>query len=147
MKLCGLIDLPSLYLSGYILNNRNEYYKRLRNVTENNDWGNWIMYILDMIEITAQKGSKKIVIIEKLMSEMGEQIRKKLPKIYSKDLLEILFRLPYTKRNLLESAGLGNIKTSGNYLKNLEDSGFLKSIQVGKEKLYLNNKLMEVLKS
>lgn len=147
LKLCGLIDLPSLYLSGYILNNRSEYYKRLRNVTEKDDWENWIIYILDMIEVTSQKGSEKILLIGKLMSELGEQIREKLPKVYSKDLLEILFRLPYTKRNLLEAAGLGNIKTSGNYLKNLEDSGFLKSIQVGKEKLFLNYKLMEVLKS
>jgi Fic family protein len=147
LKLCGLIDLPSLYLSSYILNNRSEYYKLLRNVTEKDDWENWIIYILDMIEVTAQKGSEKIVVIEKLMSEMGEQIRKKLPKIYSKDLLEILFRLPYTKRNLLESAGLGNLKTSGSYLKSLEDTGFLRSIQVGKEKLYLNFKLMDALKS
>jgi len=147
LKLCGLIDLPSLYLSSYILNNRSEYYKRLRNVTEKDDWENWIIYVLDMIEVTAQKGSEKIVVIEKLMSEMGEQIRKKLPKIYSKDLLEILFRIPYTKRNLLESAGLGNIKTSGSYLKSLEDAGFLSSVQIGKEKLYLNFKLMEILKS
>jgi cell filamentation protein, protein adenylyltransferase len=147
LKLCGLIDLPSLYLSSYILNNRNEYYKRLRNVTERDDWENWVMYIIDMMEVTSKKGSEKISVIEKLMTEMGEKIRKKLPKVYSKDLLEILFRLPYTKRTLLETAGLGNIKTSGNYLKNLEDSGFLKSTQVGKEKLYLNFKLLEVLKS
>jgi predicted transcriptional regulator len=57
-----------------------------------------------------------------------------------------LFRLPYTKRNFLEDAGLGNLKTVGNYLKELEEAGFLKSEQVGKEKLYLNYKLMEVLK-
>ena len=77
---------------------------------------------------------------------MGAEIQKKLPKVYSKDLLEILFRLPYTKRNFLEDAGLGNLKTVGNYLKELEEAGFLKSEQVGKEKLYLNYKLMEVLK-
>ena len=53
-------------------------------------------------------------------------------------MLEILFRLPYTKRNFLEDAGLGNLKTVGNYLKELEEAGFLKSEQVGKEKLYLN---------
>ena len=84
--------------------------------------------------------------IEKLMELMGKEIKKKLPKIYSKDLIEILFRLPYTKRNFIEYAGLGNIKTSGNYLKNLEEKGFLKSVIVGKEKLYLNFRLMEILK-
>ena len=77
---------------------------------------------------------------------MGIQIQKKLPKIYSKELMEALFRLPYTKRIFLEKAGLGNLKTVGNYLVELEKTGFVKSEQVGKEKLYLNFKLLEVLK-
>ena len=55
--------------------------------------------------------------------------------------------LPYTKRNFLTEAGLGNIKTSGSYLKNLEEKGFLKSEMMGKEKLYLNSRLMEILKN
>ncbi len=144
--LCDLMDLPALYLSGYILKNKNEYYIRLRDVTEKNEWQNWILYILEMIEVTARKGRERIENIEKLMNSMGDTIQKKLPKIYSKDLLEILFRLPYTKRNFIENAGLGNLKTSGNYLKALEMNGFLKSVMVGKEKLYLNTRLMEVLK-
>lgn len=78
---------------------------------------------------------------------MGEEIQKALPKIYSKDLLEVLFRLPYTKRSSLEVAGLGNIKTAGNYLKSLEEKNFLQSVNVGKEKLYLNFRLMNLLKS
>lgn len=81
-----------------------------------------------------------------MMSEMGKEIQQQLPKIYSSDLMEELFRLPYTKRNHLEKAGLGNLKTVGNYLKHLENHGFLKSEQVGKEKLYLNFKLLEVLR-
>ena len=144
---CELINLPSLYLSSYILKNRNNYYLNLRKITEENDWESWILYMLDMVEVTAKKGRQRIEVIEKLMIKMGEDIRKKLPKVYSKDLLEILFRLPYTKRNYLEAAGIGNIKTSGSYLNSLEDAGFLRSVQVGKEKLYLNYKLMEVLKS
>ncbi len=146
LNICGLMDLPALYLSSYILKNKNEYYINLRNVTEKNDWESWIMYILDMIEVTAKSGRDRIEKIEKLMKYMGEDIQKKLPKVYSKDLLEILFHLPYTKRNFVETAGLGNIKTSGNYLKSLEGKGFLKSIIIGKEKLYLNFQLMEILK-
>jgi Fic family protein len=141
-----LMDLPALYLSNYILKNKNEYYINLRNVTEKNDWQSWILYMLDMIEVTAKNGRKQIEEIEKLMIEMGNEIQLKLPKIYSKDLLEILFKLPYTKRQYLESAGIGNIKTSGNYLKNLEKGGFLKTVIIGKEKLYLNFKLMNILK-
>lgn len=146
LKVCGLIDLPALYLSSYILKNKNKYYVNLRNVSEKNDWESWILYMLDMIEVSAQNGRNRIGEIEQLMKATGDEIQKQLPKVYSKDLLEVLFRLPYTKRNFIENAGLGNIKTSGNYLKNLEDKGFLKSIIVGKEKLYLNFKLMDILK-
>jgi|TARA_B100000678_G_scaffold136130_1_gene113827 Fic family protein len=146
LKLSGLLDLPALYLSSYIIEHKNDYYTNLRNVTENDNWEDWILYMLDMVEETALKGRQQIAEIEKLMNEMGAEIQEKLPKIYSKDLLEVLFKLPYTKRNQLESASLGNLKTVGNYLKELEANGFLTSEQVGKEKLYLNFRLLEVLK-
>lgn len=146
LKLCGLLDMPALYLSSYILKHKNEYYTNLRNVTEKNDWQNWIIYMLDMIEITSLNGRNRIEKIETQMQLMGKQIQKQLPKIYSKDLLEALFHLPYTKRNFLSNAGIGNVKTAGNYLISLEEKGFLKSVIAGKEKLYLNFKLMEILK-
>jgi Fic family protein len=147
LKLTGLLDSPALFLSGYIMENRGAYYQRLRAVTEKNDWEGWIMYILDMIETTAKKDRHRIVQIEKLMTAMGAEIQKQLPTVYSKDLMEVLFRLPYTKRQFLEEAGLGNLKTAGSYLKALEQAGFLKSEQVGKEKLYLNHQLLKILKS
>lgn len=147
LKLTHLLDLPALFLSGYIMNNKDAYYKKLRGVTEKNDWQGWINYMLDMIETTAKKDRQRIAQIEKLMGTMGLEIQGQLPKVYSKDLMEVLFRLPYTKRQFLEEAGLGNLKTVGNYLKALEEAGFLKSEQVGKEKLYLNHQLLEILKS
>lgn len=145
LKISGLMDIPALYLSSYILKNKNDYYLNLRKVTEKNDWESWILYMLDLIEVTAVSGRNRISKIEKLMKKTGNEIQTQLPKVYSKDLLEILFRLPYIKRNSIEKAGLGNVKTAGNYLKALEEKGFLKSIIVGREKLYLNYKLMEIL--
>ena len=65
--------------------------------------------------------------------------------MYSKELVEILFRLPYTKRQFLIDAKLGTLKTIGNYLIELEKAGFLISEKIGKEKLYLNHRLMAVL--
>lgn len=147
LKLSGLMDMPALYLSSYILKNKTEYYTHLRRVTEKNDWEGWILYMLNMVEITAKHSRNRIAKIEQLMKFMGEEIQHELPKIYSKDLLEILFRLPYTKRGVLEKAGIGNTKTSGNYLNTLEDKGFLRSTMVGKEKLYINFRLMEILKT
>ncbi|MBP0904039.1 Fic family protein [Mariniflexile gromovii] len=146
LKMTGLLELPALFLSNYIIQHKAEYYTNLRKVTEEENWQDWIIFMLDMVEQTALKGREQIAKIEELMNHMATEIQNKLPKIYSKDLMEELFRLPYTKRNQLEKVGLGNLKTVGNYLKELENHGFLKSEQVGKEKLYLNFKLMEVLR-
>ena len=79
------------------------------------------------------------------MEKTANEIKNKLPKIYSKDLIEILFRLPYSKRQNLINENIGNLKTVGNYLIALEENGFLKSVKVGKEKLYLNQKLLEIV--
>lgn len=146
LKFANLLDLPALYLSSYIIEHKDQYYTNLRKVTEEENWEDWILYMLDMVEQTASRGRLQIAEIEKLMNKMGKEIQEASPRIYSKDLMEQLFRLPYTKRNQLEKAGLGNLKTVGNYLKELEKAGFLKSEQVGKEKLYLNFRLLEVLK-
>ena len=114
-------------------------------VTEDQNWESWILYMLEMIDYTAKKGLERLKSVTGLMETMGEEIKNSLPKAYSKDLVETLFRLPYTKRQFLVDAGLGTSKTVGNYLSDLEKTGFLISEKVGKEKLYLNHKLMAIL--
>ncbi len=145
LKLSGLLDTPAIYLSEYIIKNKANYYKCLRGVTESNDWENYILYMLDLIEETSKKGLERLNKITTTMEKTAEEIKQKLPKIYSKDLIEILFRLPYTKRQHLIDESIGNPKTVGNYLQTLEENGFLKSVKVGKEKLYLNKQLLEIL--
>ena len=98
-----------------------------------------------MIEETSTKGIERLNKIVDTMTKTADEIKVKLPKIYSKDLVEILFRLPYTKRQHLIDENIGNPKTVGNYLMMLEENGFLKSIKVGKEKLYLNQRLLKIL--
>lgn len=147
LKLTGLLHLPALYLSDYIIRHKKGYYLNLRQVTEEDNWSGWIFYMLDMVEQTALKGRQQILEIEKLMEQMSAEIKVKLPRLYSKDLIEALFRLPYTKRAQLEISGLGNLKTAGSYLKSLENEGFLKSEQMGKEKLYINYRLLQILES
>ncbi len=146
LKLTNLLELPALFLSRYIIENKNEYYSKLRAVTEKGKWEEWIIYMLDMVEQTALEDRKRIASIELKMSEYEKEIKQKLPKVYSKDLIEILFNLPYTKRQFLVEAGIGNLKTVGNYLMELEKAGFLQSEQLGKEKLYLNHALLDILK-
>jgi Fic family protein len=145
LKLSGLLDTPAIYLSEYIIKHKADYYKILRGVTENAEWESYILYMLDMIEETSIKGLERLNKITVTMNKTAEEIKKKLPKIYSKDLIEILFRLPYTKRQHLIDENIGNPKTVGNYLQTLEKNKFLKSIKVGKEKLYLNEPLLKIL--
>jgi Fic family protein len=147
LKLSGLLDTPAIYLSEYIIKNKTDYYKSLRSVTENNDWENYILYMLDMIEETSNKGLERLNKIITTMTKTSDEIKAKLPKIYSKDLVEILFRLPYTKRQHLIDENIGNPKTVGNYLIALEENGFLTSVKVGKEKLYLNHQLLKILEA
>jgi Fic family protein len=145
LKLSGLLDTPAIYLSEYIIKHKADYYKKLRDVTENNEWEAYILYMLDMIEETSKRGLERLNKITKAMDQTAEEIKRMLPKIYSKDLVEILFRLPYTKRQNLIDEKIGNAKTVGNYLLTLEENGFLKSVKVGKEKLYLNQQLLKIL--
>jgi Fic family protein len=145
LKMTNLLSIPALYLSEYIIRHKRDYYKLLQNVTEKQDWESFILYMLDMVESTSNKGLETLEEIIKTMEIFAEEIRKKLPKIYSKDLIEILFKLPYTKRQNLIDAGFGTPKTVGNYLIALEKEGFLKSVKVGKEKLYLNHQLLDIL--
>lgn len=145
LKLSGLLDTPAIYLSEYIMKNKAYYYKCLQDVTEKNEWEAYILYMLDMIEETSNKGLNRLNKITSVMEKTANEIKMKLPKVYSKDLIEILFRLPYTKRQHLIDEKIGNLKTVGNYLIALEENGFLKSEKVGKEKLYLNKKLLEIL--
>lgn len=127
--------------------NKNEYYRRLRAVTEKEDWISWILYMLEMVEWTARKGMEKLKNITNLMDSFSDKFKEELPNIYSHELLETLFRLPYTKINILVEAGLGTRKTVSNYLLSLEEKGLLVSTKLGKEKLYLNKGLMNILNS
>lgn len=147
LKLSGLLHTPAIYVSEYIIKNKAAYYNCLRNVTEKNDWENFILFMLDMIEETAKTGLEQLNKISAAMDKMATEVKEKLPKVYSKDLIEILFRLPYTKRQHLMNENIGNLKTVGNYLIALEENGFLTSVKVGKEKLYLNERLLYILEN
>src|SRR5690606_24972068 len=115
------------------------------NVTENGAWEEWILNMLEMISFNSNKGLDLLNKVNGLMQTFTEEVMVTLPKVYSKDLVEILCKLPYTKRQYLIDAGLGTANTVRNYLNELEEVGFLKSEKVGKEKLYLNIGLMEIL--
>ncbi len=140
-----LIDSPILYLSKYINKTKQEYYKLFNEVRENNNFEDWILYILKGIEITSKE---TIGLIEKIQAEIKnykEKFRTKLPKIYSKELLESLFYEVYTKISYIEKACNVTRITATSYLNQLEEIGLLESEKIGREKIYKNTRLIKLL--
>jgi Fic family protein len=142
----NLLDLPVLYLSKYIIERKSDYYRLLREVTEHQAWESWIRYMLDAVEQTALHTRDKIIAIRNLLNETLEIAKENLPtRVYSKDLIELLFHQPYTKAQFLVEAGIVKRQAASDYLKKLEEIGVLSSHKVGKENLYLNKKLYDIL--
>jgi Fic family protein len=145
LVLNGLLDLPILYLSSYIIKHKADYYRLLQEVREKQSWEEWILYMLEGVEKTALRQTELINDIKMLMDETKEKLRNELPKIYSKDLLEILFMHPYTKIGVIESRLQVTRKTASLYLNQLEEVGVLHSIKFGRSKFFVNQKLFELL--
>ena len=141
----GLLDLPILYLSRYIIQHKTEYYRLLQNVTLNNDWNSWVMYMLLAVESTAKWTSEKIRSIRMLMDNTIELLRSDLPKIYSRELVEIIFSQPYCRISNLVDEGLGNRHTSSRILRQLVEKNILHEFPVGREKIFINSKMMQTL--
>ena len=143
-----LLELPVIYLSKYIIENKNDYYLLLRIVTEKNQWISWILYMLNGISSTDRDTVEKITEIKDLLESTLIGMKQKLPgRIYSKELIELLFTMPYCKVEFVVNAGIAKRQTAAEYLKEIEKTGLLKSKKVGKEVLYLNLPLFELLKT
>ncbi len=145
LVLKGLLDIPVLYLSRYITQNKAGYYKVLQNVRKHNDWESLILYLLKGVEVTAKQTIDLVLNIKGLMNEYKNKLRSDLPKMYSQDLLNILFKNPYTKTEFLEKELIISNRTALNYLNAIADLGLLEKTKLGKANYYINNGLIEVL--
>ncbi len=142
----NLLEIPVLYLSKHIIEEKQRYYYLLRNVTEKKLWEPWILFMLDAIESTASFTRQRIQDIRSLMYDTLKFTKKKLPsRVYSKELIEMIFRQPYTKAQLLVEGGIAERKTAAEYLRELVKIGVLKPKKVGRENLFLNVSLFNLL--
>ncbi len=140
----GLLDLPVLYLSGYIIRNKQDYYQLLQSVRDDNTWEEWIIYMLAGIEETSRSTIMLVTEIRNLMQEYKHKIRTDLKKIYSQDLLNNLFRHPYTKIEYLQhDLGVSRL-TAAKYLDLLATHGLLKKQKLGRYNYYINERLFEL---
>ena len=142
-----LLDIPILYLSRYITKNKADYYRLLQDVRDNDNWEDWILYILNGVEQVSYETTDLINSINILIEETQQQIKEQLPKIYSKDLVEVLFLHPYTKIEFLVNNNIVTTRQSAStYLKELEAIGILNSTKIGRSKFFINTKLYNLLK-
>lgn len=141
----GLLSLPILYLSHYIVQHKQDYYRLLMGVTREGDWQPWILYMLAAVEYTATWTTQKIAAARTLIEHTTGYIRQQLPKIYSHELVQVIFEQPYCRiSNLVEKEIVGR-QTASIYLKQLCDIGVLNEINAGKEKLFVHPKLIQLM--
>lgn len=140
-----LLNIPILYLSRYIIKNKTEYYQNLLNVTLKKDWESWLIYMLDAVANTSQWTCNKIKIIVDLLEETTEHVKNKLPKIYSRELVELLFVQPYCRISNVVDEGIVKRQSASEYLTKLVDENILNEIKVGREKIYINIRFMDIL--
>ena len=141
----GLLDSPILYLSRYIIQHKAAYYRLLSKVTQEQDWASWILFILDGVEETCTWTTDKIKSIRELMEHTGQFVQKRLPKIYTWELVELLFKQPYCRIGNLVESGIAKRQTASVYLKQLCELGVLREIKSGRENIFVHPKYIELL--
>ncbi len=141
----GLLDSPILYLSRYIIREKAAYYRLLQNVTLEQDWTPWVMFILEGVEETCNWTTEKIKAIRELMEHTAKYVQSEMPKIYTWELVELLFKQPYCRISNLVDTGIAKRQTASVYLKQLCDAGVLKEIKSGRENIFVHPKYIELL--
>jgi Fic family protein len=141
----GLLDSPILYLSRYIIQNKAAYYRLLSTVTRDQDWASWILFILDGVEETCTWTTDKIKSIRELMEHTGQYVQKRLPKMYTWELVELLFKQPYCRIGNLVDSGIAKRQTASVYLKQLCELGVLREVKSGRENIFVHPKYIELL--
>lgn len=141
----GLLDIPVLYLSRYIIRNKADYYRRLQAVRETQEWQPWLLFMLEGVAQTSQQTIRLIQNIKQLMLEYKHGIRRQLPKIYRQELINNLFKHPYTKIEFMMNELAVSRITATKYLEQLVEHGYLHKEKIGRSNYYINQPLFALL--
>lgn len=137
-----LLTLPILYLSRYIIQHKADYYRLLRDVTRNAAWEDWILFMLNGVRETSLWTVSKIAAIRTLQVQTADYVRKAAPKIYSHELVNLIFEMPYCRIQHLTAREIAGRQTASSYLKGLVKIGVLNERAFGREKLFIHPRLM-----
>ena len=140
-----LLHLPILYLSRHIIAHKADYYRLLLEVTRDQAWEPWVLYMLRAVEETSRWTTDKIAAIRALAEHTTDHVRSSLPKIYSRELVDVIFEQPYCRIGNIVDKGIAHRQTASRYLKELVQLGVLREMPFGKEKLFIHPKLMQLL--
>lgn len=141
----GLLPLPILYLSRYIITSKADYYRLLLGVTREGAWEPWLLYMLRAVEATATWTTAKIGAIRRLAAHTIDHVQRELPRIYRRELVDIIFEQPYCRIANLVDAGIAERQAASRYLKALASVGVLREQSFGREKLFVHPRLMALL--
>jgi len=140
-----LLEIPILYISRYITRNKGEYYRLLQHTRDTLEWEPWLLYMINAVSETAKETTELVFGIKELMSEYKNRIKRDHPKLYSHELVNNLFRHPYTRiEYVIEEVGVGR-QTAGRYLEQLTQSGLLEKVKVAQSNYYINAPLVRLL--
>ncbi len=140
-----LLTLPILYLSRYIIRNKSDYYRLLLNVTKEEAWEPWIIYVLRGVEDTARWTTAKISAIRELSTITIQYVRQEASKIYTRELVDLIFDRPYCRIQNVVDKGIAGRQAASRYLKQLAEIKVLREVIIGREKLFIHPKLMQLL--
>jgi Fic family protein len=139
------IHVPTLYLSRPILATKAEYYRRLRGVTESQDWAAWVEYMLEATVFAAEDALRRIRAILRVMEDVERRARDGMRRGFSKELVELIFRLPYVRIQSVVNAGIAKRDAASVYLRELERLGILVSAKRGRDVLFINEPYLRTL--
>lgn len=138
----GLLDIPVLYLSRHITQNKDTYYRLLQAVRSDGAWEDWVLFMLEAVAETSGATLRLLEGIRQQMADTKQRLREELPKLYSQDLLNNLFRHPYTRIDyIVQDLGMSR-QTVAKYLDDLSDHGFVEKDQAGRNNYYVNTRLV-----
>jgi Fic family protein len=141
----ALLNLPVLYLSRYIIRTKRDYYRLLQTVRDENRWAGWCLYLLRGVAVTSRSAIALVKAFRDLMLKTKHDLRERVPKLYSQDLLNNLFRYPYTKIEFLENELGVSRPTAGKYLEQLTAAGLVRKQRMGKTNFFINQPLFDLL--
>jgi len=141
----GLLDIPTLYLSRHVVRTKADYYRLLHGVTARGEWEAWILYVLEAVEATATWTNARIRAIRDLMAHTAEYVRDNAESVYSRELIETIFSQPYTRIGHLIERNIAKRVSASRYLKQLVEIGVLEEEKVGRDKLFIHRKYMDLL--